>query len=183
MAKRGDKLAKELLNKNEFQITPFKDKWLYLETKHRCYDRMNPILIEILREGKLSNIGGWTLEIYSVPVENFAYKIIKSNDCFGSEYIIGGEKIEIKYIDDDDDDSNVIKDNIIKDNIIKDNVIKDDIIKDDIIKDDIIKDDIIKDDIIKDDIIKDNVIKDNVIKDDIIKDNVIKNSVIEYSII
>jgi len=94
MAKRGDKLAIHLLDKDKFSIildpiTKAVQKWCYLESKYNKYDRENKILIEILKEGKLHNIGGWTLEIYTVYSEPWSYKICKSDDHWGSEYVKG----------------------------------------------------------------------------------------------
>jgi hypothetical protein len=66
-----------------------RNQWTFLERDYAEYDRENPILIEILKEGKLGNIGGWSLKIYTVYVEPWSYQIIKSNDIFGSEYVIG----------------------------------------------------------------------------------------------
>ena len=100
MAKRGDELAIKLLQENKFKeiylacckkesTDPHANKWTYLERKSKNYDRENKILIEILEEGKLDNIGGWVLQIEIVGVEPWSYKVCKSDDMFGSEYIEG----------------------------------------------------------------------------------------------
>lgn len=99
MEKRGDPLAKKLIEEDNFEEInrydkeyindPNHNKWCYLETSYKNYDRENKILIEILEEGKIKNIGGWTLHVYDVPIEKWAYKICKAEDMFGSEYIQG----------------------------------------------------------------------------------------------
>jgi len=121
MAVRGDAVAKTIIDKDKFnsishgrfrpvslQNRTFtddelkemeEDLWVYLERGFGSYDRGNRTLIEILKEGKTYNIGGWDLEVFSVPVENGAYKVLKSNDIFGSEYVLGGERVKIKMFD------------------------------------------------------------------------------------
>jgi hypothetical protein len=104
MKKRGDKLATRLIEKDDFYIineyygsnkvkkgdkeyTDRKKQWTYLEFNHKNYDRENKILIEILEENKLRNIGGWSLEVEKVPAEEWAYEIRKGDDHWGSEYV------------------------------------------------------------------------------------------------
>ena len=93
MAKRGDVNAQYLIERGEFESIgkSDRDKWLFLEQHGRYtdYDRENPILIQILKEGKLHNIGGWSLEVYRVHAEQWTYKILKGNDLWASEYIVG----------------------------------------------------------------------------------------------
>lgn len=94
MAKRGDQLAIKLLEKNKFSVIPNSftnsgQQWCYLESGYHNYDRENKILIEILKEGKLDNIGGWTLEVYTVYTEPWSYEVCKSDDHWGSEYVKG----------------------------------------------------------------------------------------------
>ena len=92
MARRGDNTAKYLLEKDIFCRTgdlAGGEMWAYLEKKHGKYERENSILIDIIKEDKIHNVGGWTLDVCKVHVETWAYKICKSNDMFGSEYIVG----------------------------------------------------------------------------------------------
>lgn len=97
---RGDSLVKQILENNDLEqldencsdiqtSNPNANKWGYLETSYRKYDRENKILIEILKEGKLKNIGGWKLVVCQVYIEPWSYVIKKSDDFWGSEYIIG----------------------------------------------------------------------------------------------
>jgi hypothetical protein len=103
MKNRGDKLATTILEKDEFYVITYygsssiikdeyyhknEDKhWAYLENDFKDYDRENKILIDIIEEDKIENIGGWTLEVVDVPIENWSYKICKSDDHWGCEYI------------------------------------------------------------------------------------------------
>ena len=99
MATRGDKLAILLIKNDKFNQLPSysseksddpnANRWCYLEKRHSSYDRENPILIEILKENKLHNIGGWTLRVCEVYVEPWSYKVRKSSDHWGSEYVEG----------------------------------------------------------------------------------------------
>lgn len=104
MKKRGDKLATRLIEKDDFYIineyygsnkvkkgdkeyTDRKKQWTFFEFYSELYDRENKILIDILEENKLKNIGGWSLEVEKVPVEEWAYKVRKQNDHWRSEYV------------------------------------------------------------------------------------------------
>lgn len=98
MARQGDLLAKRILEKDNFEEIPhrgtkssntFANQWAYLESQYKIYDRENPILIKILKEDRLKNIGGWELIICRVYVEPWSYKIIKSDDLWGSEFVEG----------------------------------------------------------------------------------------------
>jgi hypothetical protein len=106
MKNRGDKLAAKLLEKDDFHVIDEKwgcfslkvrdendrkrrdQQWTYLETSYGNYHRENKTLIAILEEKKITNIGGWTLEVCEVPVEDWAYEIVKQDDHWGSETIV-----------------------------------------------------------------------------------------------
>ena len=49
--------------------------------------RTNKFLIEIIEEGKINNVGGWILNVVTVYVEDWSYKICNYNDEYASEYI------------------------------------------------------------------------------------------------
>lgn len=106
MKKRGDKLAEQLIEKDNFYVIDeegsfsnkiqdeyyFKNRdkqWTYLESPDMIenYDRENKTLIEILEETKLENIGGWDLMVVNVPVEEWAYEIENLNDHWRSERV------------------------------------------------------------------------------------------------
>lgn len=108
MKKRGDKLATKLIENDNFYVisnfgitsTQIKDgyyfsnrkkQWTYFEKSDHCfydnYDRENKILIDIIEENKIKNIGGWELKVFEVPIEDWTYQIIKTNDHWGSEEI------------------------------------------------------------------------------------------------
>lgn len=111
MEKRGDLLAKKIIDKNEFEKVPIHcikegndQRWAYLEKDYGMYDRGNTTLIEILKEGQYENIGGWDLVVCNVPIESWAYKICKDDDIYRSEYIEGD--FEYVIIDNDNDNDN-----------------------------------------------------------------------------
>jgi hypothetical protein len=114
MKNRGDQLATTLIEADNFYVinsdgflsSKHKDEyyyanrdkqWTYLEKpcedkgrgRYRSfdYDRENQILIDILEEGKIKNIGGWNLEVVRVPVEDWTYEVTNANDHWGSEEI------------------------------------------------------------------------------------------------
>jgi len=91
MEKRGDELAKKIIEEDKFKYCSKNgdSRWCFLETEHQNYDRENPILIEILKEAKIKNIGGWKLHVYMVPVEPWAYQILTDDDIWRSEYVVG----------------------------------------------------------------------------------------------
>ena len=111
MANRGDELSIKLLEDNEDwkMISEYyssnhcdlkdiledqKNKvWIHFEKSCGDYDRTNKHLIDIVEENKLINIGGWTLDVCTVYVEDWSYKICSSDDGFGSEYVVGKLKI------------------------------------------------------------------------------------------
>lgn len=99
MAKRGDKLAKDILEKNKFQnYVQFSHtlpiKFAFLENEPPIYgianyDRENKILIDIIKEGKLKNNGGMTLMVAAVYEEYYMHEIKMDHDLYQSEYIVG----------------------------------------------------------------------------------------------
>jgi len=94
MAKKGDQLAQKIIDQNRFIDYRFsEEKFAYLEDKHGNYDRSNPILISMLKEGKYENNGGMNLIVCEVYEEPWMYKICKADDHWGSEYIEGWYKV------------------------------------------------------------------------------------------
>lgn len=90
MAKRGDELAKDIIEKKKFIAYSNSDKkFAYLEEFPGSYDRQNKILIEIIKEGKIKNNGGMVLEIHKVHEEGWTYEVCKDDDYWNSEYIKG----------------------------------------------------------------------------------------------
>ena len=112
MADRGDALSIKLLEKSEGwhmiykyyspQECSIKDIleekkniiWIYFEKSYADYDRTNKHLIDIIEEGKLKNIGEWTLQVCTVFVEEWSYKIYSMDNAVGSEYIVGEVKTQ-----------------------------------------------------------------------------------------
>jgi len=106
MAQRGDKLAKEIIEKDKFQnytknCYPLPIKFAFFEKNPPIYgipnyDRENKILIDIIKEGKLKNNGGMTLVVAAVYDEYYMYEIKTSCDFYQSEYIDGYHEIIAK---------------------------------------------------------------------------------------
>lgn len=101
MAKRGDSLAQHIIDKNKFQTYSYSDlKFAHLEHDRDTkgdeyspycdmYDRENKILIDMIESGNCKNTGGMTLEVIKVYDDDAFYKICRSNDHWGSEYVKG----------------------------------------------------------------------------------------------
>lgn len=99
MAKRGDKLALKILERNCFEryMSFFEEtdlKYTFLEDPDNIgsgYDRGNATLIQIIKEGKMRNNGGMDLmvaEVYDDP-EYTTYNVCEQKDSWNSEYIKG----------------------------------------------------------------------------------------------
>jgi hypothetical protein len=94
MAKRGDPWAKRKLEKDKFLYLSTacgcEEAYCYLESAPRRYHRTNAVLIDMLKEDPdLENLGGWCLEVFTVPEEDWAYEIRNNVDLWGSEYVVG----------------------------------------------------------------------------------------------
>ena len=100
MSKRGDQLAKKIIDQNKFinyrqwgKISNL--KFAFLEYSDRQYDRENKVLIQIIKEGKMKNTAGMTLKLIEVYEEPFMYRIENNPDTYGSkeEYVVGHYKV------------------------------------------------------------------------------------------
>ena len=108
MANRGDQLAKKLIDDdkrwckiNNYQSSRCKlseipkdersEVWIHYRDQklYNEYDRTNEHLINIIEEDEIQNIGGWTLQVYTVYDEDWSYQIHNQLDGYGSEYIVG----------------------------------------------------------------------------------------------
>jgi hypothetical protein len=103
MAKRGDSLAQQIIKKDDFKNvsygSPLRYAWLEKSVPFcmfRDYDRENHVLIELIKEGKIGNLGGMELRVCKVYVEDYMYEICNANDGFGSEYILGWNELVAK---------------------------------------------------------------------------------------
>jgi hypothetical protein len=93
MARRGSAAAKRHLETGHFQKSK---PYVYIEDpddgkEWTWFDnaRHSRTLIKIVKEGKLKNIGGWTLVVAEVPEEDWAWEIKQESDHYRSEYIVG----------------------------------------------------------------------------------------------
>lgn len=96
MARRGSAAAKRHLETGHFQKSK---PYVYIQhpddgKEWTWFDnaRHSRTLIKIVKEGKLKNIGGWTLVVAEVPEEDWAWEIKQESDHFRSEYVVGAVK-------------------------------------------------------------------------------------------
>jgi hypothetical protein len=99
LATQGDEEAKKILDMGEKvwrEVRTFIGKPMDEGSLWTLYrNRESQALVDLVKENRLQNIGGWTLRVVEVPVEKWAYTLEQVEDAYGSEYVQG---LQVTYL-------------------------------------------------------------------------------------